>query len=129
MAFHVYSTATAGVDFTAYQPSRNMSPNRPIKKVSVAGGSNVANKQIITPYGVRTEVSDEDADFLKDHPVFQRMEAGGFMRLIKSKKDPEKVITSEKMQVRDGSAPETPETILEKGAKPFTGFKKEGANA
>lgn len=126
---HVYSTATAGVDFARYKPKRpDMAANQIERKVTIHGGSNVANKNLFTPLGVVTQVTDDEAEFLKNHPAFKRMEERGFMRIRKNKADPEKIITSENMEIRDASAPKTPETIAAEGAKAFTGAAKKGDN-
>lgn len=107
---YVYSTATAGNDYTEYRHiTKDL--NDPVKKVSIRGGSNLADKQVITPYGVATEVSEDDLEFLKNHPVFKMHMEAGYIRFDESKKDPERVITETAMEIRDNSAPETPETL------------------
>ncbi len=103
---YVYSTSTAGVDFTGYRPRIPGQHNVVDRKVSIAGGSNVANKNLITPIGVPTKVTDEELAFLREHEVFNRMMKNGFFKVVKDKAEPEAVIAD--METRDESAPFVP---------------------
>lgn len=108
----VYSTATAGNTYTEYKRvTKDL--NQPVKSVAIAGGSNVATKNLITPLGVVTEISEDELEFLLAHPVFKRHMEKGFMRVQVTKKDPEKIIAQENMEIADESAPLTPETLDE----------------
>lgn len=111
---YVYSTMTSDVTYASHKVHKDVATIQ--KKVTIKGGSNVVNrKSLDTPYGVATKVSDEDLAFLQERVVFKEHMKAGFIRVEKSDKDPEKVIASSKMEVRDGSAPETPETLAAKG--------------
>lgn len=119
---HVISTATSGVDFTLYAMGKDQ--HKPVKKIRIAGGSNVANKHLVTPMGVATEVSEDDLQELLSLQIFQRQMDRGFFRVVNSKRDPEQVITSTGMETADESAPLTPESIAAEGAKLLAGNKQ-----
>lgn len=83
------------------------------RSVTVHGGAGLAQPgtggKIITPDGVRTEVSNEDAEFLAKHPLFQEHEKRGFVRIINTAKDPDTV--AQGMESKDPSRPATPATV------------------
>jgi len=74
--------------------------------ILIAGGTGVANRNLITPLGVMTEVSDEDAAYLAKVPAFQAHVKAGHITIEKKRADPEKVAAG--MNMRDGGAPKTP---------------------
>lgn len=101
----VYSTAGAGVVFTEYkQVTKDL--NEPIRKVQVKGGANVITKNLITPRGVPTQITDDDLAFLEKHPLFKEMKEKGFLTVSKFKKDPDKV--AEDMTSKDRTAQRVP---------------------
>lgn len=100
---YVYSTISADVDYAVDDE----------KVIRIAGKANVANRNIITPRGMATKVTDEQVAALKKNHVFQLHLENGFLTIEKSKEDPEKVAAS--MQGRDKSAPDTTEDMLLKG--------------
>ena len=111
MGVYVYSTATCdNVIAVGYDAS-----GRPAKRILLKGGHGVANKHFITPQGVVTEVSDDDADILRNHPTFQRMMKAGFYVMEGKRIEPEKVAAS--MKGRDGSAPLVPQDYELNGKK------------
>ena len=114
---YVYSTMTAGVDYCDYKQSTK-DLNSLIRKVSVHGGTNVANRALYTPLGVATKITDEEAAFLEKHPTFIQHKKAGFVKIEAKKHDAEKVAGS--MESRDESAPLVPGDFdgSKKGAKP-----------
>lgn len=124
----VYSTGTASTDFCIYEPYRQRDANDqspvPIeKKIRINGGSNLADKHLVTPLGVVTMVSDEDLELLKNDYHFKEQMKHGFIKIEARKKDVEVVIKD--MQKKDGSAPKTPGDYAEDGrVKPVTVKKK-----
>lgn len=100
---YVYSTISADVDYAVDDE----------KIIRIAGKANVANRNIITPRGVVTQVTDEQVAALKKNHVFQLHLENGFLTIEKSKADPEKVASD--MTGRDKSAPDTTEDMLLKG--------------
>lgn len=102
----VYSTASNDTVFTKFSAGGNDLP-RIVKCVLIKGGSNVATKRLVTPLGVRTEVSEEDLDFLNSKPNFLRMIKYGFIKIDERKLDAE--VPAADMTTRDDSAPRVPQ--------------------
>lgn len=78
-------------------------------EVLINGKANVANKNVITPLGVVTRITDAQLDECKSYPVFQLHMDNGFLSVEKYKEDADLVASD--MTGRDASAPETPETL------------------
>ena len=112
---YVYSTATAPIRYTEFKKVTK-DINRPVRDVTIAGGSNVIGKNLVTPLGVATQVSEDDLEFLLANPNFRRHLDKGFMKIEKSKKDPE-VVVAKGMELKDNSAQKTAESLAEEGAK------------
>lgn len=104
--YHAYSTMSTDVAYTFYSDTKVNDLPEVLKTIVVAGGANVAKKNLETPRGVITSLSDEDAELLSTHPVFQRHQKNGFVVLDKSRRDPEKVSAAQ-MEAADKSAPLT----------------------
>ncbi len=100
---YVYSTISADVDYTCENDV----------VIRIAGKANVANRNIITPRGMVTKVTDEQLAELKKNHVFQLHLENGFLTIEKSKADRDKVASD--MTGRDKSAPDTTEDMLLKG--------------
>lgn len=93
------------------------------KEVFVKGGSNLPDKRLITPYGVMTEVSEEDYALLEANEVFKLHKANGFITVRDKPADAEKVATD--METRDQSAPLVDADFTEEAdAKGLTGSTK-----
>lgn len=118
---YVYSTLSADNIYAAYVPGGADLPmvDRE-RQVFIKGGSNVADKRLVTPRGVVTEVSSEELDALKENTVFQMHVANGYVTFSDHKEDPEKVIGAEGLEGRDASSPLEPGDFVadEAGAKP-----------
>jgi hypothetical protein len=105
MTVHFYSTLSADVAYSA-NPIRRPDDSYEIPKtVVIKGGHGIANSNIITPYGVRTEVSDEAYAAIKDCSVLKLHIENGFIKVESAKDDAEKVAAD--MTGRDLSAPMT----------------------
>lgn len=110
---YVYSTITSGTTYCDYGPPNNSAGHSVARKrVTIKGGHGVASQvrgpligQVYTPYGVATEVSDADLEFLLANKSFQRHMAAGFITVDKKKVDVEKRAAG--MAQKDGSAPVT----------------------
>lgn len=114
---YVYSTLTCDNRYTAYTSGGDGSPIE-AHSVLIKGGSNsVGPLTLLTPYGVRTEVSADDLAFLETIPAFRQHRDNGFIVVSGDKVDPE--VAAADMETRDASAPMTPEDIksLNSGAK------------
>jgi hypothetical protein len=112
--YFVYSTATNSIAYTLYEKNASREFAVAQKKsdgkrfvVVINGGHGVANKFVVTPKGVVTQVSDEDMDMLLNDVSFQRHLKAGFMCYDKKEVSPEKM--AENMTQKDGSAPITDE--------------------
>ncbi len=103
---YVYSTLTSGQSYTIYAPEHNGVP-RILETISINGGANLASKQLITPLGVRTEITEEQLEKLKENRLFKMHVEGGFIKTMKIKTDPEKVVPD--LESRDRSAPIVPQ--------------------
>lgn len=102
---YVYSTLSAGVDYTTYVRNDPKSPTVVEQVISVAGGANVVGKGpgLHTPRGVATKVTDEELEALQANTVFQMHVKNGFVTVSDKKADPENVATD--LETRDNSAP------------------------
>lgn len=113
---YVYSTLTSDNRYTIYA---NGGGDLKVARhdILIKGGTGIADKNLITPIGVATQISDEDAALLKEHPVFKLHEANGFVVIDDKKHEAEKV-ASNGMEIADGSAP-----VTEAEVKPKRGRK------
>jgi len=99
---YVFSTLTASNTYTLTAPG---GADLPVvaRSVTIAGGSNIPDKRLITPIGVMTEVTDEDYAWLQDNEVFKLHLKNGFLTVRERSADPEQVASD--MITRDQSAP------------------------
>lgn len=95
MDYYVYST---------------LSNDNKYGSVLINGKANVANKNVITPLGVVTRITDAQLEECKSYPVFHKHKENGFLTVEKYKEDADLVASD--MTGRDASAPETPETLM-----------------
>ena len=112
--YHVYSKQATDVTYNDYVPGGDNTP-RIAHSVTIKGGAGVANKNIITPYGVHTEITEEDRDMLLKNGIFQLHQEGGFVTIEGKKEDPDLVATN-LTAGPDPSAPLTPQDFA--GANP-----------
>jgi hypothetical protein len=111
--YHVYSKMAADVTYNDYVPGGDIP--RVARSVTIKGGAGVANKNIITPYGVHTEITEEERDMLLKNGIFQLHQEAGFVTIEGKKEDPDRVATN-LTAGPDPSAPLTPEDFA--GANP-----------
>lgn len=128
MAKHyVYSTLTNDTKYVRYAPARaNGAPNVELDSVLIAGGANRADKHLITPRGVMTQVTDEQLEMLQNNEAFKRHVEQGYMLVRTDRVDPEVAVAAD-MEQRDGAAPLTPNTMKGLGAKPMDAKSKKTA--
>lgn len=100
---YVYSTLTSDVAYTPYDTDNGNDTPVARDPVVIKGGAGVVNDRLITPRGVVTEVTEEQAELLRQNKVFQLHEKNGFVVIDESKTDPDNVAAD--MQNRDRSAP------------------------
>lgn len=119
----VYSTLTSSTKYTNW----NKGPGDLAKRtgsVLIQGGSNVANKHLVTPRGVVTEVSEEQLKILESNETFKRHKARGYIKVERIKAETIEKAVSDMVQ-RDPSAPLVPEDYdAEAAAAPKTNKPK-----
>jgi hypothetical protein len=77
-----------------------------IAQVVIKGGANLATDRLITPLGVRTEVTDQQLEQLEQNTIFQKHKKQGFIVVMSDKEDPDDIAKG--MTPKDQSAPVTP---------------------
>lgn len=103
--YHVYSTLGQDNVYTGYRSTHDLPVAE--SRIVIYGGTGVINKNLITPHGILTSISDEDYEILKKNHDFNRHVENGFIVVQKQQEKVEKVVKS--MQPKDGSAQLTPE--------------------
>ena len=106
---HIYSTLTNDMLYTTWDKREGLNFNEINKQIFIKGGTGVATKHLVTEFGIKTEVSDEDLEHLESNPTFQLHKANGFIKILKRKVEPEKAIVD--MSLQDESRPLTAERI------------------
>lgn len=97
--------------------------NLPNAQIVINGGADITNKNLVTPQGVVTQITDNELEILKVNLDFQKHLEKGFIKYYKIRPDEEK--EASKME-RDASAPLTPEYYEKQGKKaPKTAPKAE----
>lgn len=104
MKLYVYSTLSCDQNYTNHDTGGADLPV-PLPPVFIKGGAGVANDRLITPRGVATEITEEQAEYLRANPMFQLHEKNGYVQISADNADPEKVAAD--MNRNDGSAPMT----------------------
>lgn len=110
---YVYSTLSNDNEYRGYKPG-GADMQTVERHVLIKGGAGIANKNIITPRGVATEVTAEELEFLKGHESFKMHVENGFITFDNKKADAEEV--AKDMKKKDQSAPVTPEDYTEEKA-------------
>jgi hypothetical protein len=104
---YIYSTLTNDYSYTNW--TRPTDPNKYpeiIAQVLVKGGANRATDKLITPLGVRTEVTDQQLEQLEVNTTFKRHKDQGLIVVMTDKEDPDDI--AKMMTAKDPSAPITP---------------------
>lgn len=116
-AWFVYSTCTNGTDFVEWASGANDIP-RKVRSVSIQGGAGIVQRRtLVTMLGVKTDVTQEDMDFLNSNQEFMRMKSEGWLTVVKAsgwQADPDSVAAD--MSQRDGSSPFVPNDFGEEDA-------------
>lgn len=113
MAF-ITSKLAAGVDYAFYTQGENKI-NVVTDTISINGGADVINKRSLdTPSGVVTELTDEQLDKLKSHPLFQTHLQNGYITIMESEKEAKK---ADKDLKEDNSRQLKPSDYEKKGKK------------
>lgn len=115
---YVFSTLATPMDYHVYaKAAENMPPVRE-RTVHIAGGAGIANKHLITPNGVMTEISEEELSLLENHGIFQMHKKNGYIKVERRAADVDKVAAD--MNPSDPSKPLTPSDFKEDDGDPET---------
>lgn len=106
MTVHIYSTLANPQNFVTYGKGGGDLPVVE-REVKIAGGAGIANKNLITPMGVHTSISDEDYAAIQDMDHFKKFVESGHIRVEAKKAYDIEQIVSE-MNPRDPGGPITP---------------------
>lgn len=117
---YVYSTMTDDVGYASYVNDGHKELSTIEKIVYIKGGTNVADKNFVTPQGVVTPVTDEDLELLEKNPVFQVHLKGGFVKVEKKKVNIDKIVKD--MNLKDKSRPITKADFKDQGQGSPKGF-------
>lgn len=124
---YIYSTLSNSQMISQFNVVEGGIPKRG-KSVIINGGSNVANKNLVTPRGVVTELSDADYALVKDDKSFKRWVERGYITVDSKNIAVEKVVAD--MDGRDESAPLVPQDFEgARGAKLTEGSAKLASDA
>lgn len=86
MTVYITSRLSSGVDYAFYGKTPG-GINKVEKTISIKGGSDVVDKKtLLTPQGVVTELSKDDLDLLKTHPVFKMHLENGYITINENEK-------------------------------------------
>lgn len=88
--------------------------NIPVEQVEIKGGADITDKNLVTPQGVITKVTDAQLEILKENKDFQKHLENGHINYFNHTPNVEK--QTEKME-KDKSAPLTPEHYKKQGKK------------
>lgn len=108
---YVFSTATAPQAYSEWlDGGADIKTSKLIAVIK--GGHGVATRNLLTPKGVATYVTDAQLEALEKNDAFKRHKAKGFMVVDKQEQKPEKIARN--MSKKDKSAPLVPEDFTEK---------------
>jgi len=109
----VYSTLPNGVVYNGYVQTSDTSVPTVNFSVEILGGAGVADKRIVTPQGVVTEVDEDQIAFLLDNELFKLHQKNGYLVVRDKRTDVEAVVAD--MQRGDASSPMTPHDLIGDG--------------
>lgn len=118
----IYSTLSCDQRYVKWSDAPAGGTPREERSILISGGANVANKNIITPQGVVTEVSEADLALLNENTLFQTHVKNGHITVQQKEVQVEKAVAD--MEKRDESAPLTPQDYEVSGQKAPTTKKK-----
>lgn len=108
----IFSTLTCDNDYRTFTKGGGDVQNVETT-VRVKGGAGIANKNLITPRGVMTVVSDDELKLLETNESFKMHKENGYITVESKKADADEV-AAKSMKKKDKSAPVTPEDYGEK---------------
>lgn len=118
---YVFCTLSCDQAYTKYEKGADGS-NIVVGSIFIAGKANITNKNLITPKGMMTEVSDSDMEFLMGDYHFNEHVKNGFIT-VESKAAPVESVVRD-MKAKDSSAPKTQEDLENDDLTVSTGTPK-----
>lgn len=114
----VYSTLSTPMGYSVYpEIAKDMNgPVEPTRVIYIKGGAGVANKNLFTPLGVPTQISDADLAILQKDPTFKKHMKNGYVKVEAKERKVEKAIVG--MNLRDKSHPKVPGDYKDSFLKP-----------
>jgi len=106
---YVYSTLSCDNEYRSYGKGGGDIQNV-VAHVLIRGGAGIANKNILTPKGVATQVTNEELAILESNDQFKLHVANGFIIVENKKAEADEV--AKNMTKKDKSAPATPEDYV-----------------
>src|SRR5487761_2501543 len=88
---HVFSKLSSDVTYHDWVAG---GADLPVKahSVTIKGGAGVTTRNLITPLGVDTEITEKDAEVLNRNEIFKLHKKNGFVQIQKKDADVEKVV-------------------------------------
>ena len=110
---YILSKLSNSTTYNSYAKAVN-GMNIVTKHITINGGADVTDKNLVMPEGVLTRVSDEDLAVLKNNKVFQRHLEGGYVKSYTIRPNVEKEATK---MTKDKSKQLTPDDYKKTGKK------------
>lgn len=89
--------------------------------VRIEGGANVASKNLVTPKGVVTTITEEQLGYLMANRHFLQHVENGFIAVDDGAQKDADQVAAEQLKEKDSSAPLTEKDFAKDGKKPSTG--------
>ncbi len=109
---YIYSTLTADNTYVDYKQDPHNKTHQMAGSVTIKGGANLSSKNLITPLGMLTTVTEKELETLQANLAFKRHVRRGFIRVEQKEQKIKKVAAG--MTKRDKAAPRTPDDIKAK---------------
>lgn len=115
---YVYSTLAASVAYTAWERGGPNDMPKKQRRIVIAGGTGIADRHFMTPWGVLTTITPEEFGILQENDKFKRHMERGYIRVSSQRLDPESAAAD--MALSDPSLPLVPEDYQgeDEGPKP-----------
>lgn len=110
MSHYVYSTIGQDMLYTQYKKTSHVPV--PVSQVLIRGGAHVIDKNLHTPRGIVTKISDEQLKILENIELFKMHKENGFIVVQSNKENPTKVAQRD-MKEKDDSAQKTTQDFIE----------------
>lgn len=118
---HIFSTLANPQKFVVYTPPAEVGMLPVVaREVLIRGGAGIASKNLITPQGVHTAITQDEYDAIAELPHFKKFVESGHIRVERKQYDIDKMISD--MNPRDPGGPLTPadyENTAKDGSQPL----------